>query len=165
METEATEVKLQGVTVSWDSLLLSGLLEKMPINSIKNGENEPLQMIPRQCSGLVIMLKFIMHKHQRKPLKWVVRNVKMNIYGGCIQSSSAWSPVEARDIFSFFCSESYRPLRFMTWVTDIPPWLIYFDPLGLQRQICNPPIFRGCPLFSSQPSQTTHTSKLPLRSC
>lgn len=54
-------------------------------------------------------------------------------------------------------SFSLRPLRFMTLVVDILQCLIYLITLRLQRQICNPPIFRGQPLFFTQPSETpTH---------
>lgn len=75
------------------------------------------------------------------------------------------APKSTGNISFFLLKISEGPRRFMTRVMDIPPWLIYFKPLRLQRQIYNPPIFRGCPLFFTQPSPTTHTSKLPLRSC
>lgn len=51
-----------------------------------------------------------------------------------------------------------RTLWFTSWVTDIPRWLIYYKPLGLQRQIWNPSHFqRLSPLFSPSHSwQPTH---------
>ncbi len=61
-------------------------------------------------------------------------------------------------IYFLFCAQNLsRPLRFMSWVMDVPPWLIYLDPLGLQRQICNPPILMAVSTFSvSLPRQATH---------
>lgn len=80
-------------------------------------------------------------------------------------AQGAYLTHEVEGIYFISAENPARPLRFMTLVVDIPAQLIYFNTLRLQRQICSAPIFRDRPLFLTQPSQTTHTSKLPLRSC